>query len=55
MSEYSIQDYSKLLSGGLTTFHTQYSSDGRIRNFYLIEQHSKFVTYLTGAQYVHPL
>ena len=41
--------------GVLTTFHTQYTWDNNIYIFYLIEQHSKFVTHLTGALYVHPL
>jgi len=42
--------------GVLTTCHTQYTSDSSICIFYLIEQHSQvFVTYLTGALYVHPL
>ena len=39
----------------LTTCHTQYTWDSSICIFYLIEQHSKFVTYLTGALYVLPL
>ena len=39
----------------LTTCHTQYTWDRRICIFYLIEEQSKFVTYLTGALYVHPL
>ena len=40
----------------LTTCHTQYTWDSSICVFYLIEQNSKFyVTYLTGALYVHPL
>ena len=38
----------------LTTCYTQYTWDSSICIFYLIEQHSKFVTYLTGALYVHP-
>ena len=41
--------------GVLKTCHTQYTWDSSICIFYLIEQHSKFVTYLTGALYVHPL
>ena len=39
----------------LTTCHTQYTWDSSICILYLIEKHSKFVTYLTGALYVHPL
>jgi len=38
----------------LTTSHTQSLEIGVYVLFYLIEQHS-FVTYLTGAVYVHPL
>ena len=42
--------------GVLTTCHTQYTWGRSICIFYLIEQHSQvFVTYLTGALYVHPL
>ena len=44
-----------MIVGVLSTCHTQYIWDGSICTFYLIEQHSKFVTYLTGALYVHPL
>ena len=40
----------------LTTCQTQYTWDRSMSIFfYLIEQHSKFVTYLTGALYVHHL
>ena len=46
----------KMIVGVLTTCHTQYTWDRSICIFYLIEQHSQvFVTYLTGALYVHPL
>jgi len=46
----------KMIVGVLTTCHTQYTWDSSICIFYLIEQHTKFfVTYLTGALYVHPL
>ena len=45
----------EMIVGVLTTCHTQYTSYSSICTFYLIEQHTKFVTYLTGALYVHPL
>jgi len=42
--------------GVLTTCHTQYTWDrSKMYFFYLIEQHSKFFTCLTGALYVNPL
>ena len=41
--------------GLLTTCNTQYTWDRSICIFYLIQRHSKFVTYLTVALYVHPL
>ena len=44
-----------MIVGVLTTCHAQYTWDSSICIFYLIEQHSKFVTYLTGALYVHTL
>jgi hypothetical protein len=45
----------EMIVGVLTTCHTQYTWDSSVCIFYLIEQHSKFFTYLTGALYVHPL
>jgi hypothetical protein len=47
----------KMIVGVLTTWHTQYTWDRSICIFfYLIEQDSQvFVTYLTGALFVHPL
>ena len=57
-AEASYNIYTWLLEmtvGVLTTCHTQYTWDSSICIFYLIEQHSKLVTYLTGALYVHPL
>jgi hypothetical protein len=47
----------KMIVGVLTTCHTQYTWDRSVCIFfYLIEQNSQvFVTYLTGALYVHPL
>ena len=46
----------KMIVGVLTTYDTQHTWDSSICVFYLIEQHSQvFVTYLTGALYVHPL
>ena len=45
----------EMIVGFLTTCHTQYTWDSSICIFYLIEQHTKFVTYLTGALYVHLL
>ena len=44
-----------MIVGVLTTCHTKYTWDRSICIFYLIEQHSQFVTYLTSALYVHPL
>ena len=44
----------EMIVGVLTISHTQYTSDMSICTFFLIEQHSRFVTYLTGALYVHP-
>ena len=46
----------EMIVGVLTICHTQHTWDRSICIFYLIEQHSQvFVTYLTGALYVHPL
>ena len=44
-----------MIVGVLTTCHTQYTCIEVYVFFYLIEKHPKFVTYLTGALYVHPL
>ena len=44
-----------MIVGVLTTCHTQYTWDSSICLFHLVEQHSKFVTYITAALYVHPL
>ena len=45
-----------MIAGVLTTCHTQYIEIGAHVFLYLTEQHSQvFVTYLTGALYVHPL
>ena len=45
-----------MIVGVLTNLHTQYTWDSSICIFfYLIEQHSQFATYPTGALYVHPL
>jgi len=42
--------------GVLTTYHTQYTSDSSIRIFLFNRTTLQvFVTYLTGALYVHPL
>jgi len=45
----------KMFVGVLTTCHTQYTSDSSI--FFLFKKTTLqvFVTYLTGALYVHPL
>ena len=45
----------EMIVGVLTTCRTQYTWDRRIYIFYLIEQHSRFVTYLTSALYAHHL
>ena len=45
-----------MIVGVLTTCHTHITLEIVVYVFfYLIEQLSKFVTYLTGALYVHPL
>ena len=57
-TQYSPHLYTGLFEkivGVLTACHTQYTRDSSICIFYLIEQHSNFVTYLTVALYVHPL
>jgi len=41
--------------GVLTTCHTQYTSDSSICVFLFNRTLQVFVTYLTGALYVHPL
>jgi len=43
--------------GVLTTCHTQYTSESSICIFFLFNTTTLqvFVTYRTGAQYVHPL
>ena len=50
-----LQAYSKWLSGFWQLLIHNTLQIGVYVFFYLIEQHSKFVTYLTGALYVHPL
>ena len=46
----------EMIVGVLTTFHTQYISDKSIRIFLFNRTTLQvFVTYLTGALYVHPL
>ena len=46
----------KMTVGVLTTCHTQYTSDSGICIFsFNITTLQVFVTYLTGALYVHPL
>ena len=47
----------KMIVGVLTTCHTQYTSDSSICVFFLFNRTTLqvFVTYLTGALYVHPL
>ena len=45
-----------MIVGDLTTFHTQYTWDSRIYIFlFNTTTLQDFVTYLTGALYVHPL
>ena len=45
-----------MIVGVLTTFHTQYTSDISTCIFlFNITTLQVFVTYLTGALYVHPL
>jgi hypothetical protein len=51
-----IQGYSKWISGVLTTCHTQYTADSSICIFlFNSTKLPVFVTYLTGALYVHRL
>jgi len=45
----------KMIVGVLTTCHTQYTWDRSICFFLNRTTHQVFVTYLTGALYVHPL
>jgi len=47
----------EMIVGVLTTCHTQYSWDRRIYIYFLFNRTTLqvFVTYLTGALYVHPL
>ena len=46
----------EMIVGVLTTCHTNTLEIGvYVFFFYLIDQHSKFVTYLTDALYVYPL
>jgi len=54
---WKIQGYSKLLSGFYTTCHKQYPWDRSLCFFLLFNRTTLqvFVTYLTGALYVHPL
>ena len=49
---YDVQDYSKWLSGVLTTCHTQYTSDSSICSFYLMEQHSQFLLHTLQVLYM---
>jgi len=46
----------EMIVGVLTTYHTQYTSDSSIYIFLFNRTTLQvFVTYLTGALYVHPL